>query len=119
MKPFLHALTSSSVRSDQKSATPIPRMVWIIGAVMFCANLASVIVYAYGGVYLKEVLHFRNENIGLVEGFAEGISCIMKLVSGVLSDAFHRRKALIIVGYGLIVCARYTLAVFLDFPLST
>lgn len=117
MKPFLHTPTSSSVRSDQKSAPPIPRMVWIIGAVMFCANLASVIVYAYGGVYLKEVLHFRNENIGLVEGFAEGISCIMKLVSGVLSDAFHRRKALIIIGYGLIVCARYTLAVFSRLPI--
>lgn len=93
-------------------------MVLTIGVIMFCANLASVMVYSYGSVYLREVLHFKYRNVGLVEGISEGISCIMKLVSGVLSDVFHRRKALIIVGYGLIVGARYILAAFSKFPLG-
>lgn len=94
----------------------IPRMVWVVGIIMFCANVASVIIYSYGGVYLREVLHFDRRSVGFVEGAVEALSCLMKLVSGVLSDVFQRRKALILVGYGLIVGARCLLAAFSFLP---
>lgn len=101
--------------SSSKVLPPIPRMVWIIGIVMFCANLASVIVYAFGGVYLKEIMGMKTGAVGLIEGIAEGTSHLMKLLSGVLSDAFHRRKTLMLTGYGIIVFARYILAFFSTF----
>lgn len=81
---------------------------------MFCANLASVIVYTYGGVYFKK-MGFASRHVGLIEGLAEGTSHIMKLASGVLSDAYRRRKVLMMVGYGTIVMARYLMALWSTF----
>lgn len=96
---------------------PIPRMVWIIGCIMFCANVASVIVYAFFGIYLREELHFEMGSVGTLEGVAEGISFLMKLFSGILSDAFHKRKLLMLIGYGIVVGARYLMAAFSAFSL--
>ncbi|GHS98389.1 MFS transporter [Alphaproteobacteria bacterium] len=90
----------------------LPRMVWIIGIVMFCANMASVIVYSFGGVYLKEVMGVKTFYVGVIEGVAECTSNLMKLLAGVLSDIFQRRKILMVFGYGIVVCARYILALF-------
>lgn len=106
---------SYSKNPEKHNRPPIPKMVWTIGFIMFCANLASVIVYAFGGVYLKEVMGFKTASVGILEGLAEGTSHIMKLVSGVLSDAFHRRKILMVTGYSIIVFARYVLAFFSTF----
>jgi MFS family permease len=92
-------------------------MVWLIGVVMFCANVAAVIVYAYSGVYLKEKLGLNSFIVGFIEGIAEGTSHLMKLVSGVLSDAFRRRKVLMLFGYGIIVVARYLLAFLSTFSI--
>jgi MFS family permease len=79
---------------------------------MFFACVSSVIIYAYGGIYLKEELGVTISQVGLLEGLAEGTSYIMKLVAGILSDAFQKRKFLMVVGYGIIIMARYVLAIF-------
>jgi MFS family permease len=79
---------------------------------MFFACVSSVIIYTYGGIYLKEELGVTISQVGLLEGLAEGTSFIMKLLAGILSDAFQKRKVLMIVGYGIIILARYVLAVF-------
>jgi MFS family permease len=39
--------------------------------------------------------------IGLIEGVAEATALIVKVFSGFLSDFFRRRKALVVLGYGL------------------
>ncbi len=39
--------------------------------------------------------------VGLMEGLAETTASILKLISGRVSDALGRRKALVVVGYGL------------------
>ncbi|MDR1207731.1 MAG: MFS transporter [Holosporales bacterium] len=111
-----HSSFKKNQNSDHSKVAPIPRMVWLVGIIMFCANLASVIVYTYGGVYLKK-MGFASMNVGLIEGLAEGTSNIMKLVSGVLSDAFRRRKVLMMIGYGTIVIARYLLALWSMFAI--
>lgn len=101
-----------------QSLPKIPKMVFIIGIIMFCANTASVIIYSFGGLYLKEVLGFKTSIVGTIEGLAEGVSYIMKLLSGVLSDVFHKRKLLMLVGYGIVACSRYVLAGFSSFGIS-
>jgi MFS family permease len=102
----------SSAKQASESTAKIPSTVWLVGVIMFCANLASVVVYIYGGVYLKEKMGLASVNVGFIEGLAEGTSNLLKLASGVLSDAFRRRKVLIVSGYGLIVVARYLLALW-------
>lgn len=109
--------TTENAPSPETSKTlpPIPKMVWIIGSIMFCANVSSVIVYAFGGIYLKEVLGFKMSSVGFLEGLAEGTSFCMKLVSGILSDAIQKRKLLMVIGYGIVAFARYILAFFAAF----
>lgn len=104
---------------DQKQSLPkIPRMVWTVGFIMFFANVSSVIIYSFAGIYLKEELKFSLSMVGFLEGLSEGVSFVMKLLAGILSDAFHKRKALMIVGYGIIVLSRYILAIFSSFGLA-
>jgi MFS family permease len=50
--------------------------------------------------------------IGIVEGVAEATALVVKVFSGALSDAFRRRKPLVVLGYGLAAVTK------LVFPLA-
>ena len=41
------------------------------------------------------------EMLGLIEGVAEALSYGLRAISGVFSDKFRKRKAVILVGYSL------------------
>lgn len=97
----------------QKQA--IPGMVWTIGTIMFFACVSAVIIFSYSGLYLKEELHYSLSKVGFLEGFAEGVSQMTKLVAGILSDLLRKRKILMCVGYGIIVLSRYVLATLSGF----
>jgi len=49
--------------------------------------------------------------VGLMEGVAESTASLLKLVSGLVSDALGRRKALVVLGYGLSTVCRPLMAV--------
>ena len=49
--------------------------------------------------------------IGALEGIAEGASYSLKVLSGVVSDYFRRRKVFMIIGYAMTVIAKPILAV--------
>ncbi|MDR3285724.1 MAG: MFS transporter [Holosporales bacterium] len=90
----------------------IPKMVWMVGLMMFFANFSSIIIFIYCPIYLKEELGYSLSIIGFLEGLAEGTSFIMKLLSGILSDILQKRKLLIGIGYGIVVLAKYVFAIF-------
>jgi MFS family permease len=50
--------------------------------------------------------------IGIIEGVAEALALIVKLFSGVISDVFHKRKPLVLLGYGLAAVSKFA------FPLA-
>ena len=83
----------------------IPRLVWILGCMMFLVNLSYLMIYSYVGIYMKS-LGMTLGWIGVVEGLAEAASYLMKLISGMISDYLKRRKPVIIVGYTLIIISR-------------
>lgn len=112
---MIHSSDKESLSRD----TSIPRVVWILGCVMFLVNLSHVMVYSYVGIYMKS-LGISMGWIGIVEGFAEGCSYLMKLFSGMFSDYLRRRKPVMVAGYSLIVLSRLIFSIAGTFaPLLT
>jgi MFS family permease len=90
----------------------IPRGVWTLGFVSMCMDLSSALVHSLLPLYMAIGLGASTLTIGIVEGIAEAIALIVKLFSGVLSDYFRRRKALVVLGYGLAAVTKFV------FPLA-
>ena len=90
----------------------IPRGVWTLGFVSMCMDLSSELVHSLLPLYMAIGLGASTLTIGIVEGIAEAIALIVKLFSGVLSDYFRRRKALVVLGYGLAAVTKFV------FPLA-
>jgi len=83
------------------SSRRIPRGVVVLGLVSLCMDLSSEFVHALLPLYLATGLGASMLAIGLIEGAAEAIALVVKVFSGVLSDAVGKRKPLVLLGYGL------------------
>ena len=83
------------------SSPRIPRGVIVLGLVSLCMDFSSEFVHALLPLYLATGLGASMLAIGLIEGAAEAIALVVKVFSGVLSDAVGRRKPLVLAGYGL------------------
>jgi sugar phosphate permease len=79
----------------------IPRSIWTLGLVSMCMDLSSELIHSLLPLYLALGMGASMLAIGLIEGFAEATALIVKVFSGFLSDYFRRRKALVVLGYGL------------------
>lgn len=79
----------------------LPRTVWVLGLVSLFMDMSSEFIHAILPVYLTTTLGLSVLTVGIVEGIAEATASIMKVFSGVVSDRFRQRKALVLIGYGL------------------
>lgn len=79
----------------------LPRTVWVLGFVSLFMDMSSEFIHALLPVYLTATLGLSVLAVGVIEGIAEATASIMKVFSGVVSDHFQKRKALILAGYGL------------------
>lgn len=79
----------------------IPRTVWALGLVSLFMDLSSEIIHALLPLFLTATLGVSIAVVGLIDGVAESTASISKVFSGYLSDRLGRRKALILLGYGL------------------
>jgi MFS family permease len=64
-------------------------------------DTSSELVHSLLPVYMAMVLGSSMVTIGLIEGVAEATAALAKVFSGVISDRIRKRKALVVVGYGL------------------
>src|SRR5919201_6275836 len=90
----------------------IPLGVWVLGTVSLCMDLSSELVHALLPLYMSTVLGASAFVIGVIEGIAESLALIVKLLSGVLSDRFGKRKPLVLAGYGIAAISKFA------FPLA-
>lgn len=79
----------------------LPRTVWMLGLVSLFMDMSSEFIHAVLPIYLTTTLGLSVFTVGMVEGIAEATASIMKVFSGVISDHFRQRKALLLAGYGL------------------
>lgn len=79
------------IREQQKEIKAIS---WI----SFFWAQASLMVFAILPVFLSEELGISHTQIGIIEGLAIGASFATKVLAGILSDFFRRRKPFILLG---------------------
>ncbi|ABA51401.1 major facilitator family transporter [Burkholderia pseudomallei 1106b] len=98
--PFTQSLPMPA-RSASSPRPPIPRTVWALGFVSLCMDVSSELIHALLPIYLVTTMGMSVAALGVLEGAAEATAMIVKIFSGALSDWLGRRKALLLLGYGL------------------
>jgi MFS family permease len=88
----------------------LPRNVFAISLVSLLNDASSEIIYPLLPILLTSVLGASPRAIGVIEGAAESVSSLIKLLAGYLSDRFGKRKILVVSGYALAALARPFLA---------
>jgi MFS family permease len=90
-------------RSDmaRDHAARLPRTVWALGLVSLFMDASSESIHALLPLFLTVSLGASAATVGLIDGIAEAVASITKMVSGYLSDRVGRRKPLVLIGYGL------------------
>jgi MFS family permease len=86
-------------------AARFPRQVWLLGWASLLTDAATEIVYPLLPVYLARVLGAGPASLGIIEGVAEGVNSLLKIVSGRMADRRGRRP-LVLAGYALSSAAR-------------
>lgn len=94
----------------------LPRPVWMLGVTSLCTDTASEAVYPLLPFYLTRVLGAGAVSLGLIEGFAEATSSLLKILSGHFSDRWKVRRPIVIAGYGLSSAVRPLTALVASWP---
>ena len=81
----------------EKTLHPVIRAT---GFVSFFTDMGSEIIYPILPIFLTQLGASRTM-IGAIEGMAEGLPALIKLVAGSLSDRVRDRKWLVLIGYAL------------------
>lgn len=79
----------------------LPGSIWALGFVSLFMDTSSELVHSLLPVLMSTILGASVVTIGLIEGVAEAAAAICKAFSGAISDFIHRRKGLVLLGYGL------------------
>jgi MFS family permease len=75
--------------------------VWLLSWTSFFTDTASEAVYPLMPLFLARTIGASALSIGVIEGAAEAVNSILRIVSGRMSDRFRARKPFVLVGYGL------------------
>jgi MFS family permease len=84
--------------------------VFFAGLVSFFMDVSSEMIYPLVPLFLASVLGVNKSVIGLIEGIAEATASLLKVFAGWVSDRLGRRKALLVIGYGISAASRPGLA---------
>ncbi|HEY4015379.1 MAG TPA: MFS transporter [Polyangiaceae bacterium] len=79
----------------------LPRAVVLLGLTSLFTDVGTEMIFPLLPVFLTETLRAGPAYLGIVEGTADTVSSLLKLVSGLVADSVHRRKPLVLFGYGL------------------
>lgn len=79
----------------------IPRGVWMLGLVSLFMDMSSEMAHALLPLFVVGTLGASVAMLGLLDAVANGTTHFVKLYSGLISDRFHSRKSLALLGYGL------------------
>lgn len=95
----------------------IPPVVWYLSLVSLFNDIASEMLYPVIPIFLTQVLGAPVFLLGIIEGVAEGIAALFKMVFGYWSDKIQRRKPFVVAGYGASAIAKLFIALAYAWPL--
>ena len=73
----------------------IPRPVWLLGWASLFTDAATEMIYPLLPVFLSRVLGASALSLGVIEGVAEGVNSVLKVISGYISDRRQRRRPIV------------------------
>lgn len=91
--------------------TRLKPQVRLLALISLLNDAASEMIYPLLPVFLTSVLGATPVTIGVIEGAADGLASILKLVAGTMSDRMPRRKPFVVIGYALASGSRALIAV--------
>ena len=94
-------VTSGRPMPRSERSPGLPRAVVLLGFTSLFTDIGTEMIFPLLPVFLTEVLRAGPAYLGLVEGAADTVSSLLKLVSGVLADRTSKRQPLVLFGYGL------------------
>jgi MFS family permease len=83
----------------------------LLGLISLLNDSASEMIYPLLPVFLTTTLGATPLIVGLIEGTADALSSILKLVAGSISDRVPRRKPFVVGGYALATLSRAWISV--------
>lgn len=83
------------------SIREMPSGVWVLGFVSLLMDVSSEMIHSLLPLFMVTVLGTSATAVGFVEGLAESLALIVKILSGTLSDYLGKRKELAVFGYAL------------------
>ena len=116
MPPRLASLAGGEPLQSRRDKPAIPRPVWFLGLTSLFTDAATEMIYPLLPVYLSRVLGASAVSLGIIEGVAEGVNSLLKVISGYWSDRVRRRRPIVMAGYTLSSLARPFIAVTTTWP---
>jgi len=101
---------------DTAGTPSIPRPVWFLGWTSLFTDAATETIYPLLPVYLSRVLGASAVSLGVIEGVAEGINGLLRVLSGYWSDRRTSRRPIVIAGYALSSLCRPLIALTTIWP---
>lgn len=71
----------------------------ILGIVSLLTDLSTEMVYPLIPLYLTSVLGATPAAVGIIEGIAESLASLLKIISGYLTDRYKNKKRFTLIGY--------------------
>jgi MFS family permease len=96
----------SGPAGKHRSNQSLPGNVKLLGAASLLNDIASEMIFPLLPQFLLTVLGGSRFHLGIIEGVADSLSSLLKLLSGAFSDRAGRRKGLVVFGYALAAVVR-------------
>jgi len=88
-----------------------PKPIIAIGLVSLLVNTSSIVVYSLTPIYLTTVLGLSALSLGMLEGLVEMMAWSSRIVSGIITDYFQKRKPILFIAYTAITISRPIFAI--------
>ncbi|MEW5305886.1 MAG: hypothetical protein WDW36_008400 [Sanguina aurantia] len=92
------------------SPPPIPQPIFILSLVSASLTLSSSVFNTALPIYMVTELKMSMASMGMFDGMLEAFSYIVRMMSGVVSDAMTSRKSAITVGFAMGAMAKFGMA---------
>ena len=89
----------------------LPRPVWLLGWVSLATDAATEAIYPIVPFFLTHVLGAGAVSLGVIEGAAEAVNSVLKIIAGRMADRSPRKRPLVLFGYTVSSLARPFIAV--------
>jgi len=89
----------------------LPRAVWLLGWVSLATDAASESIYPLLPFFLTTVLGAGALSLGVIEGAAEAVNSLLKILSGRQADKSRAKRPLVLLGYSVSSAAKPFIAV--------